>query len=213
MPKIKDISGQKFGRLTAIKRIGSNKYGNSIWFCQCQCGDKTEALLSSLQDGNTRSCGCLHHDKLMERNWKHGAGRKKDRPRLYSIWANMKSRCYNPEASGYEYYGGRGISICEEWEDFRNFRKWAKANGYQDGLEIDRIDNDGDYCPENCHWVTPQEQANNKRTNYLITFQGRTKTLAEWSDITGFNYKTLYSRLKLYDWPVKKALTEPINKN
>lgn len=126
--------------------------------------------------------------------------------RLYNIWLNMKQRCSNPRASHYEYYGGKGVSVCEEWKkSFSTFRDWALSNGYEDGLTIDRIESDKDYCPENCRWVTHLKQMSNTTRNVMLTYQGETHSLSEWSRIVGVPYGTLKSRLR-YGWSVERML-------
>lgn len=126
--------------------------------------------------------------------------------RLYNIWLNMKQRCSNPKASHYEYYGGKGVSVCEEWKkSFSTFRDWALSNGYEDGLTIDRIKSDKDYCPENCRWVTHLKQMSNTTRNVMLTYQGETHSLSEWSRIVGVPYGTLKSRLR-YGWSVERML-------
>lgn len=126
--------------------------------------------------------------------------------RLYNIWLNMKQRCSNPKASHYEYYGGKGVSVCEEWKkSFSTFRDWALSNGYEDGLTIDRIESDKDYCPENCRWVTHLKQMSNTTRNVTLTYQGETHSLSEWSRIVGVPYGTLKSRLR-YGWSVERML-------
>ncbi len=140
-------------------------------------------------------------------NYKHGG----KHTRLYSIWCGMKSRCYNKNDSHYPRWGGRGISICSEWlSDFSNFKHWAENNGYKTGLTIDRIDNNGNYCPENCRWVTVKEQNNNQRTNRLITYNGKTQNLKQWSVELGINYGTLLSRLDASKWCIEKAFTTKV---
>lgn len=126
--------------------------------------------------------------------------------RLYNIWLNMKQRCSNPKASHYEYYGGKGVSVCEEWKkSFSTFRDWPLSNGYEDGLTIDRIESDKDYCPENCRWVTHLKQMSNTTRNVMLTYQGETHSLSEWSRIVGVPYGTLKSRLR-YGWSVERML-------
>lgn len=126
--------------------------------------------------------------------------------RLYNIWLNMKQRCSNPKESHYEYYGGKGVSVCEEWKkSFSTFRDWALSNGYEDGLTIDRIESDKDYCPENCRWVTHLKQMSNTTRNVMLTYQGETHSLSEWSRIVGVPYGTLKSRLR-YGWSVERML-------
>lgn len=129
--------------------------------------------------------------------------------RLYSCWAAMKGRCNNPHYKEYENYGGRGISVCEEWYDFKPFAKWALSNGYRDDLTIDRIDNDGDYRPRNCRWVDRFVQANNKSNNHLVVYKGKTQTVAEWADALGVDYFTFSRRIRA-GWSVERAITEGI---
>jgi len=125
----------------------------------------------------------------------------------------MVQRCTNPKAAHYRNYGARGISICTEWRDFKTFHAWAIANGWAEGLEIDRRDNNGNYEPSNCRWVTHAENNLNKRTNRLVTYAGQTKTLKEWSDLTGLRYKTIQGRLDILKWDTEKALTTPPGKD
>lgn len=144
-------------------------------------------------------------------NYKHGHGTTKNR--LYRIWANMKSRCYNPKASRFEHYGGKGVIVCEEWRNsFQAFHDWAMSHGYADNLSIDRIDVNGNYEPGNCRWEQPKGQSNSLSVNRKITFNGITKTLAEWAAITGINRRTIAARLDLHGWSVERALTVPVGK-
>lgn len=144
-------------------------------------------------------------------NYKHGLGNTKNR--LYRIWANMKSRCYNPKASRFEHYGGKGVIICPEWlHDFRAFYDWAMSHGYSDELSIDRIDVNGNYEPDNCRWERPKVQSNNLSVNRKITFNGVTRTLSEWATATGINRRTIAARLDLHGWTVEQALTIPVGK-
>lgn len=172
----KDISGQKFGRLTALEPVGRNKCGHVIWKCECECGNFTMVGGAELRRGNTRSCGCLHQDQLASidrtaiSHKKHGAFvKQKQVDRLYSVWKGIKNRCYQKKNDAYRYYGGRGIKVCDEWaHDYGAFRKWAMQNGYDPNAEhgkctIDRIDNNGDYEPCNCRFVSMAVQNMNKR--------------------------------------------------
>ena len=128
---------------------------------------------------------------------------------LYNSWKHMKERCYNPCCKHYRYWGGRGITVCDAWRiDFLAFKEWALANGYKKGLTIDRIDNDGNYEPSNCRWATKKEQSNNRRCLRYLTYKGETKTISEWSRITGIKVTTLYMRVTAYGWSVERALTE-----
>lgn len=140
-------------------------------------------------------------------HYKHGG----KGTRLYNIWCGMKNRCYNKKDTHYPRWGGRGITICPEWLlDFDNFQKWAMDNGYTEDLSIDRIDNNGDYCPDNCRWIPMSEQNNNQRSNRLITYKGQTMNLKKWSDKLGINYGTLLSRLDESKWSIERAFETPV---
>ena len=197
-----DLTGKKFGRLTIIERF-ANASHEAVWVCKCDCGKITHVRGTELRTGKTKSCGCFKVD----RSTKH----RKCGTRLYNIWAGMKRRCSNPNEPAYDRYGGRGISVCEEWlQDFQSFYDWAMMNGYADDLTIDRKDNDKGYSPDNCRWATDKEQANNKRNNRLITFNGETHTIGEWASITGITSKAIERRLNRDKWDVEKALTTPL---
>lgn len=204
MPKVKDISNQKFGRLTALYRLHNTK-GRTKWLCICDCGNLTEVITRDLTTGNTKSCGCLHKEGLIERN-KYNAKHNKCDTRLYSIWTNMKDRCYNDVAPNYPNYGGRGIAVCSEWkDDFTSFYDWSINNWYKDTLTIDRIDVDGNYEPSNCRWATDKQQARNRRNNRNYSIRGVTHCLMEWCEIYNINYQTVVYRLN-HGCNIEKAL-------
>ena len=180
-----------------------------MWLCRCDCGSVLCVSSSHLKSGHTKSCGYYRTDLIIQQGHENATHGMK-RTRLYRIWSGIKDRCCNPLSAKYADYGGRGITVCEEWRDnFEAFRDWALSSGYREGLSIDREDNDGDYCPENCRWATMVVQANNKRTNRELSFDGRTQNLKQWADEFGILPSTLRERLSR-GWSVEKALTTPV---
>lgn len=160
MPKKNDLTGKRFGRLVAVRAVGKSN-GRYIWECVCDCGNETCVVGSKLTNGHTKSCGCIRKDGTRKPAYSHGLCRS----RLYRIWSNIKTRCSNPNAENYMYYGGKGIAVCEEWsKSFQSFYEWSIKNGYKDGLTIDRKNSDGDYCPQNCQWITQSENATRANT-------------------------------------------------
>lgn len=201
MSKLIDLTGQRFGRLVVIESVGRSKYRYGLWRCKCDCGNEVIVATNLLHRGKTQSCGCYKIDK----NTTHG----QSGTRLYWIWGGMINRCTNSTMHNYNNYGGRGITVCDEWRTFEPFYEWAITNGYREDLTIDRIDTNGNYCPENCRWATPKQQANNKRNNRLLTLNGITHTMTEWSEITGLSVTCICLRLDRYRWSVEDALTKP----
>jgi hypothetical protein len=210
MSKLKDLTGQKFGELTVIQRAENDKKGRTQWLCQCDCGKQKIIRGSSLTFGNTKSCGCLSIEKLKKMSSTH----KMAKTRLYKIWANIKTRCLNPKYPRFCDYGGRGITICNEWiESFENFSKWALNNGYADSLAIDRINNNGNYEPSNCRWVSNKINSLNKRNNLIFEYQNKKQCLKMWAEELNIDYVLLYNRIVRRKWTFEKAISTPIMTN
>ena len=205
--KLKDMTGKKFNKLTVISRAENSNTGQARWNCKCECGNVIAVDGFALRIGNTRSCGCLKKEITTKRNTTHG----KSKTRIYRIYTHLKERCYSKNDKRYDDYGGRGIKVCDEWlHDFMSFYNWSMDNGYTDDLSLDRIDVNNDYCPENCRWVTIKIQENNRRNNHILTYNGETKTLSQWSEITGIRSQTILRRIKL-GWNTHDALTTKVN--
>ena len=187
-----DLTGQRFGKLTVLRKQSTTKDGQAVWVCVCDCGSIKLVRAGNLKSGDTVSCGCHKYELLRKKATKHGESKN----RIYRIWWDMIHRCEYPGSNRYSYYGERGISVCDSWRSsFENFRDWALSSGYNDDLSIDRINIDGNYCPENCRWATNVQQANNRRNAKRIMYRGEEHTLAEWSRILGFPYKLVHQRI------------------
>lgn len=197
--------GYRIGKLVVVEYLGLNENKRNIWKCRCDCGNEKIYMTSQLTNGKTKSCGCSHHEigKYLRKY--------NDRDRkLYYRWTLIKQRCNNPNNKRYKDYGGRGITICNEWNnDFYSFRDWAISNGYEENLTIDRIDNNKGYSPDNCRWVTNKQQANNKRTNRYITIDGITKTMKQWADEYNIDYHTVQNRI-FHGWDEIEAIITPL---
>lgn len=210
MSKFIDLTGEKFGRLTVIKRKGYSKSKKTQWLCKCDCGNFKIINGSDLKSNKTRSCGCLRKEKAIivakSTNLKHNMTHS----RPYRIWSSIKSRCYYKNNIAFKNYGGRGIKICDEWRNnFEKFYEWAIENGYKDNLTIDRINNDGDYEPSNCRWISMQKQENNRRNNRIIIYKSQKYTLAELSNLLKIPSATLSWRIN-NNWK-EEELTLPVN--
>ncbi len=188
MAQLEDLSGKVFGYWTVVARAENNEYGSSQWLCRCECGAERVIRAQGLKNGTTKSCGCHKNDY----NRIHGG----KGTRLYECWRHMRYRCENPNNQAYKDYGGRGISVCEDWHDFAKFRQWALANGYDDSLTIDRINVNGNYEPSNCRWAGSKEQMNNRRNTKHYEMDGKCLTMSEWSQLTGIPRATIYNRMK-----------------
>ena len=203
---MKILTGLMFGRLTVERLGGFTPTRRALWFCRCECGGTKTVLGSSLLNGNTKSCGCILSEVMKKKMTTHGGSKT----RVYRIWTGMLNRCYRVDDYHYPRWGGRGIKVCEEWRDFETFRDWALSNGYKENLSIERTDNDDWYCPGNCTWATNKKQANNRRSNRLLTFNGETRTIAEWGDVTGLGDTAIRLRIDRRGWSVQRALTQKL---
>lgn len=201
MGKFIDLVGRRFGRLVVLKR-SVNCGARTVWECKCDCGNICNVKSYCLRDGTTRSCGCLQREWAAEQG-KNNATHNSCHTKLYIVWKSMKQRCYYTGNRSYKHYGGRGISICDEWlNDFNNFKIWAYNNGYSEDLTIERKNVNGNYCPENCTWVPIEDQARNKRGQ--LKYMG--KTLSQWAHELGLNRQTVYARYHRYKWSIEEAL-------
>ncbi len=186
MPIKIDLTGQKFGRLTVLEKVGK-KNRQVTWNCICDCGRKCVVTGDKLRNGNTKSCGCFHKERIKKVNTKHGQNTSKGQTLIYKIWANMMSRCYNSNHSSYPYYGGRNIQVCERWWEFQNF--YRDVGKYRPkNMTLERIDNNEDYKPSNCKWASMQEQSRNTRTKGYCW----RKDIQKWQASITVNYQNIY---------------------
>ena len=209
MAKFKDLSKQTFTRLTVISRAQNDKRGHARWDCQCICGNTLTVLGYSLTCGETKSCGCLKKESCIQRHTTHGMARSSE----HNIWCAMIQRCINPNNKAFKNYGGRGITVCDEWRN--NFLTFLKDMGNRPSKQysIERINNNLGYSPNNCKWATKQEQTNNSRSNIKITLQEWTMNLSQWAQFVGLKHETLCCRIFKYGWPISKAIFQPIKKH
>lgn len=196
-----DLTGQRFGRLVVLKEVERNKFGHIQWLCQCDCGNTVISSTSVLRAGKRKSCGCIQ-PRYYAKN-----------KRLYGVWCGMLNRCENQNTKSYKDYGARGIAVCPEWHTFKNFLDWAISSGYDQEAPfgeytIDRVDTNGDYCPENCRWVSYKQQARNNRHNHLVTIDGETMPLVSAAEKYGISINTVKMRIKR-GWSDVDAITTP----
>jgi hypothetical protein len=205
MSKIIHVAGEKFGRWEIIEEAGRNKHGVVLWKCKCECGTIRNVPGNALRTGNSTSCGCINAEFLHNLAFKHGFS-KTD---LSSVYSNMRQRCYNNKHPKFLTYGARGIKICKEWlTNPTSFYNWAINSGYKKGLTLDRIDNNNNYKPDNCRWVTKKTQQNNMRTNRIITYGNKTQSLSQWATDLGLHPTSLSHRLQS-GWTEEEAVSIP----
>lgn len=195
-----DLTGKRFGKLTVVEYLG-RKHHSSFWRCKCDCGNEVNCYYGNLIRGTSTSCGCMRSAYAKQSRNCHG----ESTTILYKKWSSIKTRCTNPNSPNYHLYGGRGISICDEWMEFWNFREWSYQNGYREGLSIDRIDVNGNYEPSNCRWATLEEQASNKRNNSFIEHGGKKQTAAQWARELGIGKDTITYRIRA-GWTPEECL-------
>lgn len=205
MKPIENQIGNKFNRLTVIDGpVRVTKNNRVAWVCVCDCGNVTTVETAKLKNGHTKSCGCYHREMLRIAHTTHGDSYS----RLHKIWTCMKERCNNPNNPAYAYYGGRGISVCEDWREYENFQRWALSSGYDERLTLDRIDVNGNYDPQNCRWADRYQQARNKRDSKYYTLNGVTMHAHDWDDKLGGAHGLTNRRIRM-GWSVERALTTP----
>lgn len=206
---VKDITGERFGRLTVIEPTEKRHNRCVIWLCRCDCGNLIEVQGSYLRVGDTMSCGCLHSEKSSERAKALMRTHGGCHDRLFRVWTGMISRCTNPNSAPYKNYGGRGIKICDEWRhSYQSFKDWAYSNGYDDKAlrgecTIDRIDVNGNYCPENCRFIPLSEQSKNTTKTRLITVNGETRCVSDWARCLGVSDGAIYRAERISGIPAE----------
>ena len=193
-----NLTGERFGRLVVVKRVENDKHGNARWLCKCDCGGETITTTTCLRQGHTHSCGCYGLEQL-KKGSKASVTHNLSRTPLYQSWTLMKQRCFNSDRRDWMEYGGRGITMCDEWLDSKMFFKWALENDYEKGKTLDRIDVNGNYEPSNCRWATLKEQGRNKRNNIHVTVNGTEYVLSELAEQFNLPYPTVWQRYKQGD--------------
>lgn len=206
MLKVQQLMSKKYSRLT-ITEIGPPKSGGRKCIAVCDCGITKSYNLSSVMRGDVKSCGCLQRENAKYSNTKHGLKQHT----LYSIWCNMKTRCTNPKSENFKWYGGKGITICNDWlNDFKIFFEWSIANGWAEGMQLDRKDGSKPYYPDNCRFVTPSANSRNRTSNVVLIYQGESKCLTEWCELLNLDYSSIHHRIAR-GWDTTRALETPLN--
>lgn len=205
MKKIKDHTGEIYGRLKVLEFV-ERKDGKTYWKCKCSCGNEVVRPITYLTSGDTKSCGCLKKETAAENGKKDSFVKNH---RLYTIWIDLRRRCYNKKRKNYRFYGAKGIRVCEEWKNnFENFQDWALKNGYNDTLTIERIDIKDDYKPSNCRWATIKEQNNNMSTNHIVEYKGKRYTLSQLAQKYNLSYSLVKNRIR-NNWNVEDIVNKP----
>lgn len=197
----KDLTGRQFGRWTVLEMRGRHG-GSRYWLCQCSCGTEREVASNHLVDGSSTSCGCSRKDHAAKRT--HG----ESRTRLYRTWKAMRRRCNDPNVRSYKDYGARGITVCDEWNDYLTFREWALQHGYNDTLSIERIDVNKGYCPENCCWIPMNEQSKNRRNTYISKLSEDDAKIVKTALANGVNRQTIWYRITKMHMSARDAVAQ-----
>lgn len=199
MTDLMDLAGQRYGRLIVVREAG--RAGVTRRFeCRCDCGSTAIVRMGNLRTGHTTSCGCYARESATT----HGLGHSSE----YQTWYHMILRCEDPCTDSYPYYGGRGIGVCDRWHKFENFLEDMGMKPSK-RLTLDRVDNDGNYEPNNCRWATLHQQSRNRSSNRMLTLGGKTLCIRDWEAATGINYTTIWERLRR-GWSVERSLTEQV---
>lgn len=201
-----DLTGRKYGRLIVLKYAGMDVKHHQFWLCKCECGNEKIVRAGHLNSGYVKSCGCIAKENLRKISQQNSDYRTLEK--LYDVWTTMIQRTENPNANGYQNYGGKGIGVCAEWRySYLLFKEWSESSGYKDGLTIDRINGDKNYSPDNCRWVDRYVQNNNTARNVFCEYEGKCQTIAQWAREYNVNYRKLQRRIKR-GIPVHIALQE-----
>jgi hypothetical protein len=204
-----DLSGERYGRLVVVRCVGKTRRGNRVWLCRCDCGKEVAVAAGDLRRkrGPTKSCGCFIREVTSRREATH----RRSKTGEYAVWSMMKQRCFNPAATGFANYGGRGITVCARWRE--SFEAFLADMGVRPSPshELDRIDNDGHYEPGNVRWAMPKAQGRNRRVNKVISHDGNAMSLVEWAEFLGIPYRMLKDRLA-NGWTFERAISEPRRK-
>jgi hypothetical protein len=206
--RVIDLSGKRFGRLSVL--MYSHSFNRrKYWVCKCDCGKDVLSYTNLLLSGKVRSCGCLAIELKLKRSLKHGLATKNRTTSDYDIWCHIKARCFNKNEKSYKHYGGRGITMCDEWKnDFYAFYSYMGARP-SNIHTVDRINTNGNYEPGNCRWATQKEQQNNRRNNHIIEYDGVSLTISQWSEKINIKQPTIRRRLKM-NWSAEKTLLTPL---
>lgn len=203
MGRFRDLTGERFGRLLVLQKNGYNKHHQLYWLCECDCGNRKNVLGFVLGRGECQSCGCLHKERMTQIFQTHG---KSGSP-IYAIWRSMMQRCYDKNSHAYSRYGGRGINVCNKWQTFEGF--YEDMGDKPKGKSLERLDNNGDYSPENVIWADIKQQNNNRRTNVFLEHNGKKQTMQQWCDELNLRIGTVWARINR-GWDVSRALTQEV---